>query len=103
MAGPSGTGQGRNWTGKPVSRVRPDRVRLYEVRPGKTPLIVSDEPAPWPDSAYVVAGQGENGGVRVPDGRVLDAAALADVLAADSELASLPQDVPVVLAVPNMG
>ncbi|MDW4911371.1 lonely Cys domain-containing protein, partial [Streptomyces sp. ADMS] len=86
-----------------MSRVRPGRVRLYETRPRVAPLIVSEEDAPWPDTAYVVAGQGENGGVRVPDGRVLDAAALADVLAADPALASLPQDVPVVLAVPNMG
>ncbi|WP_237530817.1 lonely Cys domain-containing protein, partial [Streptomyces sp. SID3212] len=103
MAGPSGARQGRNWTGRPVTRVRPGKVRLYEVRPGRTPLIVSEEDAPWPDSAYVVAGQGENGGVRVPDGRVLDAEALAEVLAADPELSALPQDVPVVLAVPDMG
>ncbi|MGO4753697.1 lonely Cys domain-containing protein, partial [Streptomyces sp. 2MCAF27] len=101
MAGPSGAGQGRNWTGRPVSRVRPGRVRLIETRPDALAKIVSEKDAPWPDETYVVAANGDPGGVRVPDGRVLDTEALADVLAADPELARLPKNVPVLLAVPH--
>ncbi|MGW4240828.1 lonely Cys domain-containing protein [Streptomyces sp. NPDC004749] len=104
LKGLLGHGQGRNWTGRPVvGRVLPGRVRVMETRPGAAPTEVSNEPAPWPDTAYVVAAEGENGRVRLPDGRVLDGEAVADALAADSELAKLPKDVPVVLAVPFAG
>ncbi|MDW4911617.1 hypothetical protein RB628_41615, partial [Streptomyces sp. ADMS] len=58
MAGPSGAGQGRNWTGKAVSRVRAGRVRVIETRPDVLAKIASEEDAPWPDSAYVVAADG---------------------------------------------
>ncbi|WP_435193301.1 lonely Cys domain-containing protein [Streptomyces sp. NRRL F-5630] len=104
LKGPSGRAQGRDWTGRPVvGRVLPGRVRVVETRPGAAPKEVSNEPAPWPDTAYVVAAEGENGRVRLPDGRVLDAEAVADALAADPELAKLPKDVPVVLAIPFAG
>ncbi|WP_344285847.1 hypothetical protein, partial [Streptomyces hebeiensis] len=103
MAGPSGRAQGRNWTGKPVDRVLPGMVRVIETRPGRTPLIVSEVDAPWPGDAYVVWAEGENGRVRLPDGRVLGAEGIADALAADFELAKLPKDVPVVLVLSDAG
>ena len=103
MTGPSGRPQGRNWTGKSVSRVLPGKVRVIETRPGRTPVIVSEEDAPWPDDAYVVAAEGENGRVRLPDGRVLDGEGVAAALAADPELAKLAKDVPVVLVLPDAG
>ncbi|WP_234314857.1 lonely Cys domain-containing protein [Streptomyces sp. NRRL F-5135] len=86
-----------------MGRVLPGRVRVVEPRPGAVPNEVSNEPAPWPDTAYVVAAEGENGRVRLPDGRVLGAEAVADALAADPELAKLPKHVPVVLAIPFAG
>ncbi|MGW4240852.1 lonely Cys domain-containing protein, partial [Streptomyces sp. NPDC004749] len=103
MAGFFVRSQGRNWTGKPVDRVLLGRARVVEIRPGAAPKDVSNDPAPWPDDAYVVAAEGENGRVRLPDGRVLGAEGVADVLAADPELAKLPKDVPVVLAIPFAG
>ncbi|MGW2212996.1 lonely Cys domain-containing protein, partial [Streptomyces sp. NPDC001781] len=103
VTGPSGRPQGRNWTGRPVGRVEPGTVQVVEARPGVAPRVVSAGPAPWPETAYVVAADGEDGRVRLPDGRVLDAEGLAAVLAADPELAKLPTDVPVVLAVPFAG
>ncbi|MGW2213199.1 lonely Cys domain-containing protein, partial [Streptomyces sp. NPDC001781] len=103
VTGPSGRPQGRNWTGRPVGRVEPGTVQVVEARPGVAPRVVSAGPAPWPETAYVVAAGGRDGRVRLPDGRVLDAEGLAAVLAADPELAKLPKDVPVVLAVPFAG
>ncbi|MGW2213210.1 lonely Cys domain-containing protein, partial [Streptomyces sp. NPDC001781] len=103
VTGPSGRPQGRNWTGRPVGRVEPGTVQVVEARPGVAPRVVSAGPAPWPDTAYVVAAGGRDGRVRLPDGRVLDAEGLAAALAADPELAKLPTDVPVVLAVPFAG
>ena len=103
ITGPSGRPQGRNWTKESVSQVLPGRVRGIEIRPGVAPKVVSSEPAPWPDGAYVVAAEGKNGRVRLPDGRVLDGEGIADALAADPELAKLPRDVPVVLAIPHAG
>ncbi|WP_307825443.1 lonely Cys domain-containing protein, partial [Streptomyces sp. MBT55] len=103
LTGPSGAAQGRNWTGKNVSRVLPGTLRTIERRPGAAPKVVATDPAPWPDTAYVVTADGEDGRVRTPDGRVLDAGAVADALAADPDLAKLPKDVPVVLAVPYTG
>ncbi|WP_305120842.1 lonely Cys domain-containing protein [Streptomyces sp. BpilaLS-43] len=103
VTGPSGSPQGRNWTARPMSRVLPGTLRVVETRPGAAPELVSSGPAPWPDSAYVVAADGEDGRVRLPDGRVLDGEGIADVLAADPELGGLPEDVPVVLAVPFAG
>ena len=100
MAGPSSARQGRNWTGDPVRRVRPGRVAVLETRPGVPAKTVSEEDASWPDETYVVAADGDPGGLRVPDGRVLDTAVLAEVLAADPELAKLPKHVPVLLVVP---
>ncbi|MFE1458931.1 lonely Cys domain-containing protein [Streptomyces sp. NPDC058735] len=103
VTGPSGRPQGRNWTGRPVGRVQPGTVRVIEDRPGVAPKVVSAGPAPWPGTAYVVAADGADGRVRLPDGRVLDGEGLAAALAADPELAKLPEDVPVVLAVPFAG
>ncbi|MFE1459398.1 lonely Cys domain-containing protein, partial [Streptomyces sp. NPDC058735] len=103
VTGPSGRPQGRNWTGRPAGRVQPGTVRVIEDRPGVAPKVVSAGPAPWPGTAYVVAADGADGRVRLPDGRVLDGEGLAAVLAADPELAKLPGDVPVVLAVPFVG
>ncbi|HBF83222.1 MAG TPA: hypothetical protein DD420_25875, partial [Streptomyces sp.] len=103
VTGPSGSPQGRNWTAGPMSRVLPGTVRVVETRPGAAPKLVSSGPAPWPESAYVVAADGEDGRVRLPDGRVLDGEGIADALAADPELGKLPKDVPVVLAVPFAG
>ena len=103
ITGPSGRPQGRNWTKESVSRVLPGRMRVIESWPGVAPKIASIESAPWPDDAYVVAAEGENGRVRLPDGRVLDAEGIADALAADPELAKLAKDVPVVLAIPFAG
>ncbi|WP_234315031.1 hypothetical protein, partial [Streptomyces sp. NRRL F-5135] len=82
MRGPSGRAQGRNWTGKPVDRVLPGKIRVIETRPGQSPVIVSEDDAPWPEDAYVVWAEGENGRVRLPDGRVLGAEGIADALAA---------------------
>ncbi|MGN5635732.1 lonely Cys domain-containing protein, partial [Streptomyces sp. AC154] len=98
----SGPSRGRNWKTSSVSRVLPE-VRVIETRAGVVPTQVSSEAAPWPQDAYVVSAAGENGQVRLPDGRVLDAEGLADALAADPELSKLPKDVPVVLAVPFAG
>ncbi|WP_234313532.1 lonely Cys domain-containing protein [Streptomyces globisporus] len=103
LAGPSGAAQGRNWTAKNATRVLPGTLRTIERRPGTPPKVVATGPAPWPDTAYVVTADGEDGRVRTADGRVLDAEAVADALAADPELAKLPKDVPVVLAVPYTG
>ncbi|WP_308370024.1 lonely Cys domain-containing protein [Streptomyces sp. McG3] len=103
LTGPAGAAQGRNWTAKNVSRILPGTLRTIENRPGAAPKVVATDPAPWPDTAYVVTADGEDGRVRTADGRVLDAEALADALAADPELAKLPKDVPVVLAVPYTG
>ncbi|MGW4240859.1 lonely Cys domain-containing protein, partial [Streptomyces sp. NPDC004749] len=100
IAGPSGPAQGRNWTGKPVKRVVPGRVRVIETRPNTLAKIASEEDASWPDETYVVTADGDPGGLRLPDDRVLDTETLAKVLAADPELAKLPKNVPVLLAVP---
>ncbi|WP_239142477.1 lonely Cys domain-containing protein [Streptomyces sp. SID8016] len=103
LTGPAGTAQGRNWTGRKATRVLPGKLRTIESRPGAAPKVVATESAPWPDTAYVVTADGESGRVRAKDGRILDAEAVADALAADPELAKLPKDVPVVLAVPYTG
>ncbi len=101
--GPSGTTQGRNWTRAKISRVLPGTLRTIEKRPGTAPKVVSTGPAPWPDTAYVVTADGEDGRVLLPDDRELGPEAVAAALAADPELAKLPKDVPVVLAVPYTG
>ncbi|WP_344285765.1 lonely Cys domain-containing protein, partial [Streptomyces hebeiensis] len=100
IAGPSGARQGRNWTGKPVKQVLPGRVRVIETRPNTLAKIASEEDASWPEETYVVAANGDPGGLRLPDDRVLDTETLAKVLLADPELAKLPKNVPVLLAVP---
>lgn len=101
-AATSGPSRGRSWKKASVSRVLPE-VRVIETRAGDVPKQVSSEAAPWPQDAYVVSADGENGQVRLPDGRVLDAEGLADALEADPELTKLAKDVPVVLAVPFAG
>ncbi|MFE2397658.1 lonely Cys domain-containing protein, partial [Streptomyces sp. NPDC059425] len=103
ITGPSGSPQGRNWTRASVSRVLPGTLRTIETRPGAAPKVVATGPAPWPDTAYVVSADGEDGRVLLPDGRELGPEAVADALAADPELAKLPKNVPVVLAVPYTG
>ncbi|WP_455357457.1 lonely Cys domain-containing protein, partial [Streptomyces sp. SYSU K217416] len=102
ITGRSGGGQGRNWTGMPVSRVDMGVVRVLQTRPGVAPKLFSQGPAPWPETAFVVPGKWENGRVRLPDGRVLNGEGLAALLAADAELAKLP-DVHVVLAISFAG
>ncbi|WP_030593722.1 lonely Cys domain-containing protein, partial [Streptomyces globisporus] len=101
--GPSGTTQGRNWTRAKIDRVLPGTLRTIERRPGTAAKVVSTGPAPWPDTAYVVIADDEAGRVLLPDDRELGPEAVADALAADPELAKLPKDVPVVLAVPYTG
>ncbi|WP_431775189.1 lonely Cys domain-containing protein [Streptomyces cucumeris] len=96
MAGPSGAPRGRNLTGEKVRRLRVGQVRVFEERPGVPLKEVpgSEEKSPWGDTAYVVwAGR--------DDERVLHAERLATGLAEDPELARLPKEVPVVLAVPD--
>ncbi|WP_455357550.1 lonely Cys domain-containing protein, partial [Streptomyces sp. SYSU K217416] len=103
VTGRSGGVQGRNWTGQPVSRVDMGEVWVLQTRPGVAPKLFSQGPAPWSEDAYVVVPEmGGSSRVRLPDGRVVDREGLAALLAADPELAKLP-DVPVVLAIPFAG
>ena len=107
MRDASGAVRGRNLTSEKIERLLTGRIRVYESRPGLPLKRVSkgvQESAPWPDDAYVVAAESDGGGgVRAFDGQVLDAHQLAEKLAADPELAKLPQNVPVVLAIPYAG
>ncbi|MEI5033218.1 lonely Cys domain-containing protein [Streptomyces sp. S1A(2023)] len=104
MTNASGAPRGRNLTQEKVRQLRIGRVRVYEEAPGTPPKekAGADRAAPWGDAAYVVWGGSGPDGVRFPDGRMLDAEKLAAELAADPELAKLPQDVPVVLVVPHL-
>ncbi|WP_266649031.1 lonely Cys domain-containing protein, partial [Streptomyces mirabilis] len=97
----SGVVRGRNLTSEPVSRLLTGLARVYEVRPGvrlKRVTTPAQERAPWPDDAYVVGVDSDDGRVvRTFDGQVLTAEGLAGKLAADPELAKLPPEVHVVL------
>ncbi|MEU5977612.1 lonely Cys domain-containing protein [Streptomyces sp. NPDC047315] len=95
----AGEARGRNLTGKPVKDPDLTSIRTIRIHPGE-PSHVSTRPAPWPENAYVVAAPGGAGQAWLPDGRVLGPDALADLLAADPELAGLPADVPVLLVLP---
>ncbi|MER6691047.1 lonely Cys domain-containing protein, partial [Streptomyces minutiscleroticus] len=102
IRGAGGAVRGRNLTGKPLSDPDLTKIRTLQVHPG-TPSRVFARSAPWPDTAYVVAVPGGAGQAWLPDGRVLGPDTLADLLAADPELAKLPADVPVLLVLPYAG
>ncbi|WP_420710354.1 hypothetical protein, partial [Streptomyces sp. NRRL S-15] len=91
MSDTQGAPLGRDWTGSGISSVDATRIQLHEQRGGEL-RRVSEEAAPWGEGAYVVAAEGG-----------YDEAAVAGLLAADPVLASLPLDVPVVLASPYAG
>ncbi|MEU1128141.1 hypothetical protein ABZ371_32290, partial [Streptomyces sp. NPDC005899] len=102
MAGARGTPRGRDWTGSGIAGVDASRIRLHEQRGGRL-RRVSEEASPWGADAYVVAAEGGSDTSLFAAGRELGPQALADLLAADPVLASLPHDVPVVLASPYAG
>ncbi|MBO8195373.1 lonely Cys domain-containing protein [Streptomyces oryzae] len=131
VMGPASTPQGRSFLSTGVQYVLPTQLERYELQNGTWTPTFDLITAPWPDSAYVIAalranrrgvllgGQTLNGHQlptrledhpalahlpQLPSGaRVLDPYTLADVLKADPQLSSLPNDVPVVLAFPNAG
>ncbi|MGW5677974.1 lonely Cys domain-containing protein [Streptomyces sp. NPDC003860] len=98
----AGEARGRNLTGRPVKDPDLTSIRTVRIHPG-APSEVSTRPAPWPENAYVVVAPGGAGQAWLPDGRVFGPDALAELLAADPELAGLPADVPVLLVLPYGG
>ncbi|MDW6059165.1 lonely Cys domain-containing protein [Streptomyces sp. FXJ1.4098] len=100
MRDASGVVRGRTLTHEQVLRVRTDRVLVVQDRPGEPEAREPDEPAPWGGDAYMVDGELVPGGVRILGGQVLTYEEFAEKLGDDPELAKLPKDVPVVLAVP---
>ncbi|MFD8803864.1 lonely Cys domain-containing protein, partial [Streptomyces atroolivaceus] len=102
MSDTQGAPRGRDWTGSGISSVDATRIQLHEQRGGEL-RRVSEEAAPWGEGAYVVAAEGGYDEALFADGRDLGPQAVADLLAADPVLASLPLDVPVVLASPYAG
>ncbi|MYS26331.1 lonely Cys domain-containing protein, partial [Streptomyces sp. SID7804] len=102
LTGRDGTPRGRDWTGTGLTTPGVSRIRLHEQRDGRL-RRVSDEAAPWGDTAYVVAAESGWDEALIADGRELDPRALAGLLAADPALATLPPDVPVVLVSPYAG
>ncbi|MGW2539053.1 lonely Cys domain-containing protein, partial [Streptomyces sp. NPDC001499] len=97
-----GAPRGRDWTGTGVGIVDPARIRLQEQRGGEL-RTVSEGASPWGETAYVVAAEAGYDEALFADGRELGPQALADLLAADPVLDSLPRDVPVVLVSPYAG
>ncbi|MGO4424027.1 hypothetical protein AB4Z54_36385, partial [Streptomyces sp. MCAF7] len=105
MRDAAGAVRGRNWTSETVERLVTGTIRVYEQRPGLPPKRVSkgvQERAPWPEDTYVVGGESDGQAVTF-EGRTLNAYQVADKLAADPELAKLPRNVPVALAIPYAG
>ncbi|MFE8008166.1 lonely Cys domain-containing protein [Streptomyces sp. NPDC057418] len=96
-----GTPRGRDWTGFGIRSVDASRMLLHEQRDGEL-RRVSQEAAPWGAGAYVVAADGGYESLFAA-GRELGPRAVADLLAADPALVSLPRDVPVVLVSPYAG
>ncbi|WP_221354057.1 lonely Cys domain-containing protein [Streptomyces beigongshangae] len=100
----AGAARGRDWTGSAAGAtagtVDAGRIRLRRQRDGES--HVTEQPAPWGDDAYVIAGEGAQDALFADD-RELGPREIAELLAADPVLALLPPHVPVVLASPYAG
>ena len=105
-----GGSAGVNWTGTGPVEVDTATVELAEKnKQGVITRLRVDDSQPWEgdESAFVVAAKGDRNKVVVPwpDGttRDLGVEEAAELLAHDPELSKLPEDVPIVLAVPHAG
>ncbi|WP_421106959.1 lonely Cys domain-containing protein [Streptomyces sp. NEAU-S77] len=101
---------GLNWTGTGSVEVDTATVELAEKnRQGVITRLRVDDAQPWEgdESAFVVAAKGDRNKVVVPwpdnTTRDLGIEEFAELLAHDPVLSKLPEDVPIVLAVPHAG
>ncbi|WP_211301846.1 lonely Cys domain-containing protein, partial [Streptomyces sparsogenes] len=100
---------GLNWTGLPDGELYADTIGLLEERPGDTPRILDSKAPRWlgGPTPYLLAATMDGDRVTIPalgsTTRTVSAERFVAEVLKDQELAGLPADAPIVLAMPYAG